>query len=90
MNPSLALAVRSATACSVLSEDERTALSAAGRTRNLKRGETLFFAGDEKRPAPPDRVKVTSTALATDEQFRPGSSADFVGGVFQPFAQCAP
>jgi CRP/FNR family transcriptional regulator len=40
--------VRDSAACAVLSEAERDALAAAGRTRVLKRGEMLFAAGDDE------------------------------------------
>jgi len=83
--------VRDRAACSVLSEDERTALSAAGRTRNLKRGETLFFAGDEETSCASlikGALKVTSTTRDGEERILAlVHPAGFVGEMFQPFAQ---
>ena len=83
--------VRDSAACSVLSEDERGELAKAGRTRNLKRGETLFAAGDE------DVVCATlvSGALKVTQYDADGNErilalihpSGFVGEMFAPFAQ---
>lgn len=83
--------VRDRAACAALSEDERTALAEAGRTRNLARGETLFFAGDEETACATlvkGALKVTSTNQDGEERILAlVHPAGFVGELFQPFAQ---
>jgi CRP/FNR family transcriptional regulator len=82
--------VRDHAACSVLSEEERDALSRAGRMRRLGRGELLFAAGDEE-VACATLVSGALKVAATDEQ---GTErilalihpAGFVGELFAPFA----
>ncbi len=82
--------VRDRAACSVLSVDERDALSAAGRTRNLMRGETLFFAGDKETSCATlirGALKVTSTNRDGEERILAlVHPAGFIGEMFQPFA----
>jgi CRP/FNR family transcriptional regulator len=82
--------VRETAACSSLSEQERTALARAGRTRLLKRGETLFAAGDDN-DACATLIEGALKIAGTDED---GTEhilalihpAGFVGELFQPFA----
>lgn len=83
--------VRDRAACSVLNLDERAALAAAGRTRTLARGETLFFAGDEETACATlirGALKITSTSSGGDERILAlVHPSGFVGELFQPFAQ---
>lgn len=83
--------VRNRAACSVLKEDERAALAAAGRTRHLARGETLFFAGDEETTCATlvkGALKVTCTSRDGEERILAlVHPSGFVGELFQPFAQ---
>lgn len=83
--------VRDSAACSVLSEEERTALSRAGRTVNLKKGEMLFAAGDESHACATlvtGALKVTSFDRDGEERILALiHPAGFVGELFQPFAQ---
>jgi len=82
--------VRDKAACSVLSIDERNALAKAGRTISLKRGETLFHAGDTNALC----ATLTSGALKVRSIDQDGSErilalvhpAGFVGEMFRPFA----
>lgn len=81
--------VRDNAACSVLSEDERTALAKAGRTRDLKRGELLFAAGDENAACATlitGALKVTSYDPDGNERILALiHPAGFVGEMFAPF-----
>lgn len=83
--------VRDRAACSVLNEDERAALSAAGRTRLLTRGETLFYAGDKETVCATlikGALKVTCTNRDGEERILAlVHPSGFVGELFQPFAQ---
>lgn len=83
--------VRDRAACAVLPIHERTALASAGRTRNLKRGETLFFAGDEETFCATlitGALKIASTNRNGEERILAlVHPAGFVGELFQPFAQ---
>lgn len=82
--------VRDSAACAVLSEEERDALSAAGHTRTLKRGEMLFAAGDEEAAC----ATLVSGALKVCSVDRDGNEqilalvhpAGFTGEMFSPFA----
>lgn len=82
--------VRDSAACSVLSEDERDAMAAAGRTRTLKRGEMLFAAGDEDAAC----ATLVSGALKVSAYDQDGNEqilslvhpAGFIGELFAPFA----
>lgn len=82
--------VRERAACAALSESERTALARAGRTRTLKRGETLFVAGDDN-DACATLIEGALKVAGTDED---GTEhilalihpAGFIGELFQPFA----
>lgn len=81
--------VRDNAACSVLSEEERTALARAGRTRDLKRGELLFAAGDEDAACATlitGALKVTSYDADGNERILALiHPAGFVGEMFAPF-----
>jgi len=82
--------VRDRAACAVLSESERDALSAIGRTRRLERGEILFAAGDENAAC----ATLVSGALKVSSYDEEGDErilalihpAGFAGELFQPFA----
>ncbi len=82
--------VRDRAACAVLTEEERDALSMAGRTVRLKRGETLFHAGDDNAVC----ATLVSGALKIRNIDRDGNErilalihpAGFVGELFRPFA----
>lgn len=82
--------VRDSAACSVLSEAERDALAAAGRTRVLKRGEMLFAAGDDEAAC----ATLVSGALKVSAIDREGTEqilslvhpSGFIGELFTPFA----
>ncbi|HET9355895.1 MAG TPA: Crp/Fnr family transcriptional regulator [Sphingomicrobium sp.] len=83
--------VRDRAACSVLSEDERADLAAIGRHRTLKRGETLFAAGD----SPTSCATLISGALKISSVDEEGVErilslvhpAGFVGELFAPQAK---
>src|SRR5688500_12960547 len=83
--------VRDRAACSVLSEDERADLAAIGRHRTLKRGETLFAAGD----SPTSCATLISGALKISSVDEEGVErilslvhpAGFVGEMFAPQAK---
>ena len=83
--------VRDSAACSVLDEDEREVMAAAGRTRTLKRGETLFAAGDENAACATlvsGALKVSATDIDGNEQILAlVHPAGFIGELFAPFAQ---
>lgn len=82
--------VRDSAACAVLSEAERDALAAAGRTRVLKRGEMLFAAGDDEAAC----ATLVSGALKVSAIDREGTEqilslvhpSGFIGELFTPFA----
>lgn len=82
--------VRDSAACAVLSEAERDALAAAGRTRVLKRGEMLFAAGDDEAAC----ATLVSGALKVSAIDRDGTEqilslvhpSGFIGELFTPFA----
>ncbi len=82
--------VRDSAACSVLSEEERNALAAAGRTRTLKRGEMLFAAGDDEAAC----ATLVSGALKVSAIDQEGTEqilslvhpSGFIGELFTPFA----
>lgn len=82
--------VRDSAACTVLSEEERAALARAGRTRNLKRGEMLFAAGDEDTSC----ATLVTGALKISSNDRDGNEqilalvhpSGFIGEMFAPFA----
>ncbi len=83
--------VRDRAACSVLDEDQRDELSRSGRTRELKRGETLFAAGEE-RQACATLIKGVLKIAASDADGNERilalvHPAGFVGELFGPFAQ---
>ncbi len=82
--------VRDRAACAVLSEAERTTLVTAGHTRDLKRGETLFHAGDEGTACATlvsGVLKISSVSRDGDERILAlVHPAGFVGEMFQPFA----
>ena len=82
--------VRDSAACAALTPEERAELAAAGRFVFLKRGETLFAAGDES-----DRcATLVEGALKVTSFDREGTErilalvhpAGFVGELFTPFA----
>lgn len=81
--------VRDSAACAVLTDAERDELATAGRTRKLKRGETLFAAGDEDAPVATLRsgaLKVTSYDEEGEERILALiHPAGFAGELFQPF-----
>lgn len=82
--------VKETAACSVLTEEERDAMAAAGRTRTLKRGEMLFAAGDEDAAC----ATLVSGALKVSAYDQDGNEqilalvhpAGFIGELFAPFA----
>ena len=83
--------VRDSAACSVLSDAERDALAAAGRTRKLKRGEMLFAAGDEDAACATlvsGALKVAATDVDGNEQLLAlVHPSGFIGELFTPFAR---
>jgi CRP/FNR family transcriptional regulator len=82
--------VKDTAACAVLTPQEREALSAAGRTRTLARGEMLFAAGDENAAC----ATLLSGALKVSAIDQDGNEqilalvhpAGFIGELFAPFA----
>lgn len=82
--------VKETAACSVLTEEERDALAAAGRTRMLSRGEMLFAAGDEDAACATlvsGALKVSAVDANGNEQILSlVHPAGFVGELFAPFA----
>lgn len=82
--------VRDSAACSVLSEEERDALAAAGRTRTLKRGEMLFAAGDDQAACATlvsGALKVAAFDADGNEQILSlVHPSGFIGELFAPFA----
>lgn len=83
--------VRDSAACAVLSPEERAALAKAGRTVELRKGQTLFAAGDESEVCATlvsGALKVTAVDIDGDERILALiHPAGFVGELFQPFAQ---
>lgn len=82
--------VRDSAACSVLSEEERDSLAAAGRTRTLRRGEMLFAAGDDEAACATlisGALKVCAINEDGDEQILSlVHPSGFIGELFAPFA----
>ena len=82
--------VRDSAACSVLDDEERERLAAAGRTRKLKRGEMLFAAGDESAACATlvsGALKISATDIEGNEQILAlVHPSGFVGEMFAPFA----
>jgi len=82
--------VRDSAACSVLTEEERDAMAAAGRTKTLKRGEMLFAAGDERAACATlvsGALKVSAIDAEGNEQILSlVHPSGFVGELFTPFA----
>ena len=82
--------VRDSAACSVLNDEERDALAAAGRTRTLKRGQMLFAAGDADAACATlvsGALKVCSTDIDGNEQILAlVHPSGFIGELFAPFA----
>ena len=82
--------VRHRAACSVLDVEEREALARTGRTRRLKRGETLFAAGDENTAC----ATLLTGALKISAVDEEGTErilalvhpAGFIGELFAPLA----
>lgn len=83
--------VRDSAACAVLSEEERGALASAGRTRELKRGELLFAAGDEDTACATlvrGALKIVSYDIDGNEQILAlVHPSGFIGEMFAPFAK---
>lgn len=83
--------VRDSAACAVLTESERDALASVGRTRNLKRGELLFAAGDEETSCATlvsGALKVVAYDVDGNEQILALiHPSGFIGEMFAPFAQ---
>ncbi|HEY6814608.1 MAG TPA: Crp/Fnr family transcriptional regulator, partial [Croceibacterium sp.] len=83
-------AVRHTAACAVLNDEERARLLRAGRSRKLRRGETLFAAGDENTTCA-TLLRGALKVVAIDED---GTErilalvhpAGFIGELFAPFA----
>tara|TARA_R110002072_G_scaffold38314_18_gene110996 strand:- start:6205 stop:6891 length:687 start_codon:yes stop_codon:yes gene_type:complete len=83
--------VRDRAACSVLETEERDALAKAGRIRDLKRGDTLFAAGEPVSSC----ATLVSGALKVAALDADGREqilalihpAGFVGEFFRPFAE---
>ncbi|MEM6827789.1 MAG: Crp/Fnr family transcriptional regulator [Pseudomonadota bacterium] len=82
--------VRETAACAVLTQEERDAMAAAGRTRVLKRGEMLFAAGDEEAACATlvsGALKVSAIDADGNEQILAlVHPAGFIGELFAPFA----
>jgi len=82
--------VRDSAACSVLTEEERTALATAGRTRILERDEMLFAAGDDMTVCATlvsGALKVAAVDADGNEQILSlVHPAGFIGELFAPFA----
>ncbi len=83
--------VKDSAACAVLSPDERAALAKAGRTIELKKGQTLFAAGDESETCATlvsGALKVAAVDIDGHERILALiHPAGFVGELFQPFAR---
>lgn len=82
--------VKDSAACAVLSEQERDALAAAGRTRVLKRGEMLFAAGDDEAACATlvsGALKISGFDAEGNEQILSlVHPSGFIGELFSPFA----
>lgn len=82
--------VRDTAACAVLTPEERNALSAAGHTRVLKRGEMLFATGDKNAACATlltGALKVSAIDQDGNEQILAlVHPAGFIGELFAPFA----
>lgn len=82
--------VRERAACSVLEEGERAKLARAGRMRHLRRGETLFTAGDKDAACATlisGALKIARFAADGTEQILAlVHPAGFIGELFAPFA----
>jgi CRP/FNR family transcriptional regulator len=82
--------VRDSAACSVLSEEERSALAKAGRDRHLTRGEMLFAAGDTDTACATlvtGALKVCAVDSEGHEQILSlVHPSGFIGEMFAPFA----
>lgn len=82
--------VRDSAACAALSPEERAALAKAGRTVDLRKGGTLFAAGDTDHACATlvtGALKVTSVDVEGEERILALiHPAGFVGELFQPFA----
>lgn len=82
--------VRESAACAVLTDEERDALAAAGRTRTLKRGEMLFAAGDNQAACATlvsGALKVAAFDSEGNEQILSlVHPSGFIGELFAPFA----
>jgi CRP/FNR family transcriptional regulator len=82
--------VRAKATCSALTEEERNALARLGRTRELKRGELLFAAGDEITACATlisGALKVAAIDIeGTENILALVHPAGFVGELFAPFA----
>ena len=82
--------VRDRAACSLLSAEERADLASVGHGRTLKKGETLFAAGDDANSCATlvkGALKVCSyDADGTERILALIHPAGFVGELFQPFA----
>lgn len=81
--------VRARAACSALTEEERGNLARVGRTRDLKRGDPLFAAGDESSACATlvsGALKVAATDAEGNESILAlVHPAGFVGEMFTPF-----
>lgn len=81
--------VRSRAACAALSPQERSKLARVGRTRVLKRGETLFAAGDDISACATlvtGALKVAASDAEGNESILAlVHPAGFVGEMFTPF-----
>lgn len=82
--------VNETAACAVLTLEERNAMSAAGRTRILKRGEMLFAAGDDDAACATlmtGALKVSAVDQDGNEQILSlVHPSGFIGELFAPFA----
>lgn len=82
--------VRDSAACAVLTEEERAALAKVGRTRELKRGELLFAAGDEDTACATlvsGALKIVANDIDGNEQILALiHPSGFIGEMFAPFA----
>lgn len=81
--------VRAKAACAALSDGERRNLARLGRTRDLKRGEQLFAAGDEITACATlidGALKVAATDAEGNESILAlVHPAGFIGEMFAPF-----
>lgn len=81
--------VRDRAACAVLDEEAREELAKAGRTRTLKKGETLFAAGTSEAACATLKsgaLKITSTDIDGRERILSlVHPSGFVGEMFSPY-----